>query len=560
MTDAAVKKNQIESPSRKKDSANDSEKPEFLNRIEKFKSKELVVGLAFPLGTSTLEIKAAVEAYFSGLGYSVVPYRMSELVHETIDGLVSNDVRNRFLKSLDREPNRPIYDENNEYQRIKNLQAAGNFLRAEYENGVIAQLAIRKIALDRMSKAEPSFEMLKKKGEIPPEKKLSDYSVSNQYIPEKTVYIIDSLKNPAEVDVLKAVYGELFYLIGAIQSQEERIDNLSLKIREPLEGREESHTHAVELERDDRKQSEDYEQQLDKTLNLCDYYISVANASKADVGGQVQRFFDLVHGNGVHTPTSDEYGMYVAYTAGLGSACLSRQVGASISDSDGNIISTGCNDVPKYKGGLYIASSKSDHRCYTDGSFCRNDFEKNKIREDVEKILSDAKIENSKEISKKIFKEARIKDLIEFSRAVHAEMEAIVSLSRRGGGSTDGTTLYTTTFPCHNCARHIVAAGVAKVVFIEPYDKSLALDLHRDSISRDDVEGKVPFLHFTGVSPLRYSDVFKASGSRKDSNGNYTGFSKHESEKQYSYLEAYRELELRINRHLNENGLELKPS
>ncbi len=115
------------------------------------------------------------------------------------------------------------------------------------------------------------------------------------------MYIIDSLKNPAEVDVLKAVYGELFYFIGAIQSREERVDNLASRIRVPLEKREDSTNHAVELERDDRKQSEDHEQQLDKTLNLCDYYISVSNASKADVAGQVQRFFNLVHGNGVHT-------------------------------------------------------------------------------------------------------------------------------------------------------------------------------------------------------------------------------------------------------------------
>ena len=536
MADTALKTNNKKNTGSVSDSANDDRSPEFLKRIEKFKSKELV----------------------AGLGYSVVPYRMSELVHETMDSLVPDNVRNNFLKSIDRVSNGKLYEENNEYQRIKNLQAAGNFLRSEYERGVIAQLAIRKIALDRMSKAEPSFDELKRSGEIPSDQSLSDYSVSNRYIPEKTVYIIDSLKNPSEVDVLKAVYGELFYLIGAIQSREERIDNLASKIRVPLESREESHSHAVELERDDRKQSEDHGQQLDKTLNLCDYYISVANASKADVAIQVQRFFDLIHGNGVHTPTSDEYGMYVAYTAGLGSACLSRQVGACISDREGNIISTGCNDVPKFGGGLYIASSEADHRCYMDGSFCRNDFEKNKIREDVEKILAEAKVDNARDISKRVFKEARIKDLIEFSRAVHAEMEAIVSLSRRGGGSTEGSTLYTTTFPCHNCARHIVAAGVSKVVFIEPYDKSLALDLHRDSISRDDVQGKVPFLHFTGVSPLRYSDVFKASGSRKDSEGNYTGFSKHESEKKYSYLEAYRELELRINRHLNENGLELK--
>ena len=44
----------------------------------------------------------------------------------------------------------------------------------------------------------------------------------------------------------------------------------------------------------------------------------------------------------------------------------------------------------------------------------------------------------------------------------HAEMEALLSCAR-SGVSTRGATLYSTTFPCHNCAKHIIAAGVARV-------------------------------------------------------------------------------------------------
>ena len=68
-------------------------------------------------------------------------------------------------------------------------------------------------------------------------------------------------------------------------------------------------------------------------------------------------------------------------------------------------------------------------------------------------------------------------DLIEFSRTVHAEMAAIVDAARRGVSVQD-CNLYTTTFPCHECAKHIVAAGIRRVVYIEPYPKSQALSLH----------------------------------------------------------------------------------
>ncbi|ATR77806.1 hypothetical protein CTI69_29345 (plasmid) [Klebsiella pneumoniae] len=34
-------------------------------------------------------------------------------------------------------------------------------------------------------------------------------------------------------------------------------------------------------------------------------------------------------------------------------------------------------------------------------------------------------------------------------------MDAITSLARLGNGGFSDKVLYTTTFPCHNCARHI---------------------------------------------------------------------------------------------------------
>jgi hypothetical protein len=75
--------------------------------------------------------------------------------------------------------------------------------------------------------------------------------------------------------------------------------------------------------------------------------------------------------------------------------------------------------------------------------------------------------------------------------------------------AASAATLYTTTFPCHNCCRHIVAAGVERVLYIEPYAKSKASTLHGDAISIDEtITGKVPFLPFIGIGPRRYFDLF----------------------------------------------------
>lgn len=115
--------------------------------------------------------------------------------------------------------------------------------------------------------------------------------------------------------------------------------------------------------------------------------------------------------------------------------------------------------------------------------------------------------------------ESKVMDLLEFGRVVHAEMSAL-SDAARNGISVDGATLYCTTFPCHICAKLIVAAGIKKVIYLEPYPKSYASDLHGDAIILDsDGPGKkVAFHAFLGVSPFRYRDLFERR-KRKDSTG-----------------------------------------
>lgn len=51
---------------------------------------------------------------------------------------------------------------------------------------------------------------------------------------------------------------------------------------------------------------------------------------------------------------------------------------------------------------------------------------------------------------------------MEYSRSIHAEMDVITSMARKQNGDTKDKILFTTTYPCHNCARHIVAAGIKK--------------------------------------------------------------------------------------------------
>ena len=269
----------------------------------------------------------------------------------------------------------------------------------------------------------------------------------------------------------------------------------------------------------------------------------------------------LIFGTKIITPKYQENAMYMASSASANSACLSRQVGAAITNKLGDIISVGWNDVPKYGGNLYTENdlANNDHRCINKGAGkCFNDEEKKGLINLIsEKLVEENLI--SKENSVKLYdvlNNSRIRDLIEFSRAVHAEMHAMINATQKSGSEILGGKLFCTTYPCHNCARHIVAAGIKEVYYIEPYKKSLALKLHSDSITeRFNTENRVKILMYDGVSPKRYIDLFKTQDAekRKKDGRKSTPKRKKASPRKSISLEAIPYLERKATEELNKN-------
>jgi cytidine deaminase len=79
--------------------------------------------------------------------------------------------------------------------------------------------------------------------------------------------------------------------------------------------------------------------------------------------------------------------------------------------------------------------------------------------------------------------------------------------------------MFSTTYPCHECARLIIASGIKRVVYIDPYPKSQVPDMYEHEI----VEGSLAQLHpvvsfvpFEGIAPRLYANVFSASNRGRD--------------------------------------------
>jgi len=253
--------------------------------------------------------------------------------------------------------------------------------------------------------------------------------------------------------MLRRIYGPGFFLIGVFASEQCRRDYLEVQ-----KGLEPNQATAL-IERDENE-NEPYGQRTRDTFQWCDVFVEL-EGDEYKTG--LSRFLSLVFGNPHCTPRKQEYAMFFAYAASLRSGSLARQVGAAVTNSAGDLLAVGCNDVPRPGGGLYWEGDKDDDRDTKRGEDS-NDIRKKAIIADTIdrlcKCLPDGCSEfDFRQAAAQQISDGMITEITEYGREVHAEMDAMISCARNGVG-LKGTTLYTTTFPCHNCARHIVAAGV----------------------------------------------------------------------------------------------------
>lgn len=438
------------------------------NKLLRDPGSELVFGLVAPVGADLEALEADLSNQLRQYGYTPNPIRLSKL----LDGVRDLDVE---LKAAP------------EFDRLMSYMDGGNRIRKRSGSGEI-------LALSAMASIKS--------------KRLDESPVLS-----RAAHILRSIKHPDEARALRAVYGPGFFLIGLFASTVQKKWSLKQK------GLTEAQANTV-IDRDASEENA-FGQQTRDAFDLADIFIR-QHPERARTTEQLERFLRLVFGAVIETPTPDEHAMFLAYASSLRSADLSRQVGAVVWKDGVGVVATGCNDVPAPGGGLYW-SGPGDQRDHALG-FDANEHHRNRIADEVARhVAAELKLgEADLDRVRRACGRTRLLDITEFGRPVHAEMDALLSCAR-AGIDTPGVTLFSTTFPCHNCAKHIVAAGVRRVVYIEPYEKSQAIQLHGDAIRSDDHgdpgatgrDPKVMFEPFVGVGPRRYFDLF----SMKLSNG-----------------------------------------
>lgn len=435
---------------------------------------ELVVGLVAAVGTPLEQVQQLLSEAFRQVGYAVEVKRLSGYADRWAE------IPSTFAS---------------EAERVDTMMNLGNRARATTErNDILALCAIADLRRQRGDERTPM---------------------------QRRAFVLRQLKHPDEVVLLRRTYGAGFLLMGLYCPLEARKRHLRER------GMSEADIERL-VTRDEREPSLSG-QQLRDTFHRADVFIDVedGDAAKADL----TRLLTLLFSSDVIAPTRQEFGMFQSYAASLRSSQLGRQVGAALLSDRGDVIALGTNEVPRFLGGSYWEGETPDHRDHVRGRDSNDEARERIVEEILERTREDwaalgatARESLVAEYLDRL-RGTRIAALTEFGRAVHAEADALLSAARIGT-SPVGTTLYCTTFPCHVCAKHIVGAGVREVVYIEPYAKSRASELHDDSIAIEEAaENRVVFRPFVGVAPRRFAELFamwSEDGSevpRKDGTG-----------------------------------------
>lgn len=427
---------------------------------------ELIFGLVGPIGVNLNSVQDALIQSLKNVDYDYHTIHITKVLEEFLGG---EDILGGAT-----------YDT----ELHKKIELANKFREKYKNNNALAALSVSYIKNYR---------------------KVNLPDTENELPVNRMAYIIRQFKNTEEVLLMRKIYGKKFIQISIQSEIDDRIKFLEDRISSEKTDANPNQCKSLAYDLfslDANEKENEYGQRLEKVFHMGDVFIDAGDQKR--IKYNIDRFINSFFGDNSISPSKDEYGSYIAFSASYRSIDLSRQVGAAIFSAEGEIISLGSNEVPKFGGGTYWGDDQKKYRDFDIGAE-KNKIEKEKISNDILRSLKsklnitlrgeDGQKASDTDIIEAISK-SLLSDITEYGRMVHAEMNAICDAAKQGR-QIKGATIYVTTFPCHNCAKHIVASGIERVVFIEPYPKSRAVDSHYDSMTlKKETLSRVVLEHF----------------------------------------------------------------
>jgi deoxycytidylate deaminase/dephospho-CoA kinase len=293
---------------------------------------------------------------------------------------------------------------------------------------------------------------------------------------KKTYVVVDAIRNPLEALFFQDRYAS-FYLVAISTPESDRQARLrKLKYSEA----DIASIDANEYTARDLDDVESYSvQDIQACLQRADLYISNPNVSNIvsefqELSNQIIRFVSLIRRPGIITPTAIERCMQIAYTAKLNSGCISRQVGAVVTDKNYSVKSVGWNDTPHGHVPCNLRSREdllrgADHVAYSE--FEKTDEKYLEYFESRSKRFSEISGQgrNNSFCFKSEYNAFTKEKNQVHTRSLHAEENAFLQLAKYGSSGIEGGVLFTTASPCELCSKKAYQLGIKEIYYIDPY-------------------------------------------------------------------------------------------
>ena len=292
----------------------------------------------------------------------------------------------------------------------------------------------------------------------------------------KTLIVIDALRNPFEVLYFRERYSA-FYLMAVHTEEKIRRDAL---FKRGFRIDEIEHLDNVEAGKSSFHDS--YEKiDIDKCIELADIHLAHDGTDKdhnRDIVNQIFTYVALIFHPGLIPPSPLERCMQIAYTAKLNSGCLSRQVGAAVTNEYFSVQSIGWNTVaegqtPCSLRNLYDLFKDEDEGAFSDFERFNEEFgqEKKKLIQAYEPVKKKLNGLNLSYCFKDIYTSSKDKQRNNqvHTRSLHAEENAFLQLAKYGTQGIKGGKLFTTASCCELCSKKAYQLGITEIYYIDTY-------------------------------------------------------------------------------------------
>ena len=320
----------------------------------------------------------------------------------------------------------------------------------------------------------------------------------------QTQIVIDDLRSPIEIMYFKQRYAA-FYTFAVTKEKDKRKEALKSKYYKTLDDYAQGEK-LWEEEYEGGKEHEFYKAKISACIQQADIHISfltneeandknkeiekqnninnkVANSLPDNTSPyfswkmQLLKYVSLIGHPGIITPSPEERCMQMAYTAKHNSGCISRHVGAAITDENYSIKAIGWNNTPAgqvpciLRNAEDLLENKNDIKSFT--KFEKTDEFLNVLDNNFKINIRDNK-ENLKGRNVCFcFKDLKNsgsdgKNQVH-TRSLHAEESAFLQITKYGGVGIENGKLFTTASPCELCAKKAYQLGIKVIYYIDPY-------------------------------------------------------------------------------------------